>query len=90
MRAKISTWTLPRPHALKCVDEDLESKTAIFVSLPAFLTECPRMHTTSRDLEGDPVRALLQSRYPLESTDRRDKMQVITHHSDVDHVVIVP
>ena len=48
------------------------------------------MHTTSRDLEGDPVRALLQSRYPLESTDRRDKIQVITHHSDVDQVVIVP
>lgn len=47
------------PIALRCVDEDLDSKTATFVSLPAFSTEYPRMHTTDRDFEGHPVRALL-------------------------------
>ena len=78
------------PVALRCVDEDLDSKTVTFVSLPAFSTEYPRMHTTERDFEAHPVRALLQSRYRLESKARRDKMQVITYHSDGDHVVTFP
>ena len=78
------------PVALMCVDEDLDSKTALFVSLPAFSTEYPRMHTTNTEFQGHPLRALLQSRYRLESTYRRDKVQVISHQSGADHVVTVP
>ena len=79
------------PLTLKWVDEDddMETKTATFVSLPAFSTDYPRIHTTDREFEGHPVRSLLQSRYRLESTDRRDKTQVITHHNE-DRVVVVP
>ena len=72
-------------------------KTATFVSLPIFTMGCPVRHTSSKDFEGHPVRALLQSRYRLESTKRRDKEQVITkttsikdHLANEDHVVHVP
>lgn len=72
-------------------------KTATFVSLPVFTTCCPKRHTSNKDFEGHPVRALLQSRYRLESTKRRDKEQVITkltsikdHLAHEDHVVHVP
>ena len=72
-------------------------KTATFVSLPVFTTCCPKRHTSTKDFEGHPVRALLQSRYRLESTKRRDKEQVITKTTSIkdhlayeDHVVHVP
>lgn len=78
------------PVTRGCVEEGLESKSAVFVSLPAFALEYPRTHTTKRDFEGHPVRALLQSRNCLESTDSRDKAQVITHNSNGDQVVTVP
>lgn len=72
-------------------------KTATFVSLPVFTICCPKRHTSTKDFEGHPVRALLQSRYRLESTKRRDKEQVITkttsikdHLAHKDHVVHVP
>ncbi len=72
-------------------------KTATFVSFP-FFTICPlKRHTSTKEFEGHPVRALLQSRYQLESTKRRDKEQVITkttsikdHLAHEDHVVHVP
>ena len=68
-----------------------EPKTATFISLPIFTTDVPKRHTSTKEDEGHPVRALLQSRYRLESTKSRDKGQVIRkvqHHSD--HVVHVP
>ena len=72
-------------------------KTATFVSLPVFTISCPKNHTSNKEFEGHPVRALLQSRYRLESTKRRDKDQVITKTSSIkdhltreDHVVHVP
>lgn len=72
-------------------------KTATFISLPVFTTCCLKRHTSTKDFEGHPVRALLQSRYRLESTKRRDKEQVITkttsireHLAHEDHVVHVP
>ena len=72
-------------------------KTATFVSLPVFTTCCPKRHTSTKDFEGHPVRALLQSRYRLESTKRRDKEQVITktrsikqHLAHEEHVIHVP
>lgn len=72
-----------------------EQKTVTFVALPIFTTECPRRHTSTKEDEVHPVRALLQSRYRLESTKRRDKEQVITKtsptaHTKKDHVVHVP
>ena len=73
-------------------EEDFEEpKTATFISLPIFTTEVPKRHTSTKEDEGHPVRALLQSRYRLESTKNRDKGQVIRkieRHSD--HVVHVP
>ena len=69
------------------------TKTATFVSLPIFTTECPRKHTSTREDDLHPVRALLQSRYRLESTKKRDREQVITKsklHENHDHVVHVP
>ena len=78
------------PVTLKCVDEEFESKSATFVSLPAFSADHTRTHDTDREFEGHPVRALLQSRHRLESTDRRDKLQVLTHYSTEDRVVTVP
>lgn len=72
-------------------------KTATFISLPVFTVCCPKRHTSTKDSEGHPVRALLQSRYRLESTKRRDKEQVITkttsikdHLAHKDHIVHVP
>ena len=68
-----------------------EPKTATFVSLPIFTTDVLRRHTFTKDDEGHPVRALLQSRYRLESTKSRDKGQVIRkiqRHNE--HVVLVP
>ena len=72
-------------------------KTATFVSLPVFTTCCPKRHTSTKEFEGHPVRALLQSRYRLESTKRRDKDQVITKTTSIrdqsaheNHVVHVP
>ena len=72
-------------------------KTATFVSLPVFTTCCPKRHTSTKDFEGHPVRALLQSRYRLESTKRRDKEQVITKTRSIkqrlaheEHVIHVP
>lgn len=68
-------------------------KTATFVSLPIFTTECPRKHTSTREDDLHPVRALLQSHYRLESTRKRDRAQVITKsalHEKQDHVVHVP
>ncbi len=72
-----------------------EQKTVTFVALPIFTTDCPRRHTSTKEDEVHPVRALLQSRYRLESTKRRDKEQVITKTSSTtnakkDHVVHVP
>lgn len=73
-------------------DEDFqEPKTATFISLPIFTTDVPKRHMSTKEDEGHPVRALLQSRYRLESTKSRDKGQVIRkvqRHSD--HVVHVP
>ena len=72
-------------------------KTATFVSLPVFTTCCPKCHTSTKEFEGHPVRALLQSRYRLESTKRRDKEQVISktrsikeHLAHGEHVIHVP
>ena len=72
-------------------------KTATFVSLPVFTTCCPKRHTSTKEFEGHPVRALLQSRYRLESTKRRDKEQVITKTRSIkqrlaheEHVIHVP
>lgn len=72
-------------------------KTATFVSFPFFTICCPKRHTSDKEFEGHPVRALLQSRYHLESTKRRDKEQVITkttsikdHLAHKDHLVHVP
>ena len=72
-------------------------KTATFVSLPVFMTCIPQRHTFTKEFEGHPVRALLQSRYRLESTKRRDKEQVITKTTSIrdqlaheNHVVHVP
>ena len=72
-------------------EEFQEPKTATFISLPIFTTDVPKRHTSTKEDEGHPVRALLQSRYRLESTKSRDKGQVIRkveRHSD--HVVHVP
>ena len=72
-------------------------KIATFVSLPVFTVSCPQRHTSNKEFEGHPVRALLQSRYRLESTKRRDKEQVITKTTSIreqlaheSHVVHVP
>lgn len=72
-------------------------KSATFVSLPVFTTSLPKRHTSTKEFEGHPVRALLQSRYRLESTKRRDKEQVITKTTSIrdqlaheNHVVHVP
>ena len=68
-------------------------KTATFVSLPIFTTDCARRHTSTKEFEGHPVRALLQSHYRLESTKKRDKEQVITKtgfSDEKDHVIHVP
>ena len=72
-------------------------KTATFVSLPVFTTCYPKRHTSTKEFEGHPVRALLQSRYRLESTKRRDKEQVITKTTSIrdqlaheSHVVHLP
>ena len=68
-----------------------DQKTATFVSLPIFTTECERHHKSTKEDELHPVRALLQSRYRLESTKGRDKEQVIRKvHSKKAHVVHVP
>ena len=72
-------------------EDSEEPKTATFISLPIFTTDVPKRHTSTKEDEGHPVRALLQSRYRLESTKNRDKGQVIRkieRHSD--HVVHVP
>lgn len=69
------------------------SKKATFLGLPVFTTECARQHTSSRYDDLHPVRALLQSRYRLESTQKRDRQQVITKsklHENHDHIVHVP
>lgn len=66
-------------------------KTATFVGLPIFTTSFPYRHATGKDFEGHPVRALLQSRFRLDSTKRRDKEQVITKTSSSNgHIVHVP
>ena len=72
-------------------------KTATFVSLPIFTTCRPKRHTFTKEFEGHPVRALLQSRYRLESTKRRDNEQVITKTRSIkqrlahkEHVIHVP
>ena len=68
-----------------------DQKTATFVSLPIFTTECERHHKSTKEDELHPVRALLQSRYRLESTKGRDKEQVIRKvHFKKAHVVHVP
>ncbi len=72
-------------------EDSEEPKTATFISLPTFTTDVPKRHILTKEDEGHPVRALLQSRYRLESTKSRDKGQVIRkiqRHSD--HVVHVP
>ncbi len=72
-------------------EDSEEPKTATFISLPFFTTDVPKRHTSTKEDEGHPVRALLQSRYRLESTKNRDKGQVIRkiqRHSD--QVVHVP
>ena len=78
-------------------EEKPAGKTATFVSLPVFTTCIPQRHTFTKDFEGHPVRALLQSRYRLESTKKRDKEQVITKTTSIrdqlaheNHVVHVP
>ena len=72
-------------------------KVATFVSLPVFMTCIPKRHAFTKEFEGHPVRALLQSRYRLESTKKRDKEQVITKTTSIrdqlaheNHVVHVP
>ena len=72
-------------------EDSEEPKTATFINLPIFTIDVPKRHTSTKEDEGHPVRALLQSRYRLESTKNRDKGQVIRkieRHSD--HVVHVP
>ena len=78
-------------------EERPAGKTATFVSLPVFTTCIPKRHAFTKEFEGHPVRALLQSRYRLESTKRRDKEQVITKTTSIrdqlaheNHVVHVP
>lgn len=87
----------PDVSALDRPEERHSRKTATFVSLPVFTACCPKRHTTTKEFEGHPVRALLQSRYRLESTKRRDNEQVITKTTSIksylaheDHVVHVP
>ncbi|KAL8783570.1 MAG: hypothetical protein Q9195_009352 [Heterodermia aff. obscurata] len=53
------------------------SKTATFVSLPLFWLERPRERMSTKDSAGHPSRTLLQSRYRLERTEKRDQEQVI-------------
>ena len=79
------------------VEERPVRKTATFVSFPVFTTSHPKRHTSTKEFEGHPVRSLLQSRYRLESTRRRDKEQVITKTTSIrdqlahdTHVVHVP
>ena len=87
----------PDVSTSKYPEERHVRKIATFVSLPVFTMCCPKRHTSTKEFEGHPVRALLQSRYRLESTKRRDKEQVITkttsikdHLAHKDHVVHVP
>ena len=68
-----------------------DPKTATFISLPIFITDVLKPHSSTKDFEGHPVRALLQSRYRLDSTESRDKGQVIGKvQAPNDHVVHVP
>ena len=53
------------------------NKTATFVSLPVFWLQRPRERKATKDSAGHPSRALLQSRYRLETTEKRDQEQVI-------------
>ncbi len=78
------------PVTLNYPNEDLKSKTATFVGLPAFSTDHLKIHNTDKAFQGHPVRSLLQSRYRFRSTEGRDKTQVITHESDEDRIVVVP
>ena len=78
-------------------EERQSRKIATFVSLPVFTFSGPKRHMSTKESEGHPVRALLQSRYRLESTKRRDKEQVITkiasirdHLAHENHIVHVP
>lgn len=87
----------PDASAFPPPEEKHVRKTATFISLPVFTTCCLKHHTSTKDFEGHPVRALLQSHYQLESTKRRDKEQVINktrsirdHLANEDHVVHVP
>lgn len=56
-------------------------KTATFVSLPIFWLDSLREQISTTDPAGHPCRALLQSRYRLESTERRDREQVVVKMS---------
>lgn len=83
----------PISRAYDGEDADGESeynRTATFISLPVFTIEPPRRHVSGKDFEGHPVRGLLQTRYRLESTFRRDKEQVITKggHDDYKGAII--
>lgn len=87
----------PDSSASRRPGEGPVKKTATFISLPVFTTGYPKRHTSTKEFEGHPVRALLQSRYRLESTKRRDKEQVITKTTSIrdqlvheNHVVHVP
>ena len=56
-------------------------KTATFTSLPIFWLDSLQEQRSTTDPAEHPSRALLQSRYRLESTERRDKEQVIVTRS---------
>ena len=72
-------------------EDSEEPKTATFITLPIFTIDVPKRHTSTKEDEAHPVRALLQSRYRLESTKNRDKGQVIRKiQRNSDHVVHVP
>lgn len=58
-------------------NHDAESKTATFRCLPYFSLGPYNSSNYTRDSFVHPIRTLLQSRYHLEATERRDKLQVV-------------
>ena len=65
-------------------------KRVTFFCMPFFSVESLRAYKTDKHYHGFPVRSLIQSIYPLESTSKRDSSQIFSMISSNGYVIHVP
>ena len=77
-------------RATQDADKGSNEKSATFFAVPYFSLEQFCSHGLERDTELHPVRGLLQTHYEMESTEKRERHQVLRKLKVVENGIHVP